>query len=89
MRPCSQTGKRGVEIDIKTRIERQGATLQLQDVDFVVSVEVDLAETVLIQEVVCHDYTLLIVRQQEIMRRRARTKVHRRENRRVSPLLNM
>src|ERR1043165_9701125 len=68
MRSGAQPRKGGVEVEFKSFVQRQVITIKIENVHLVVSIKVDPAKVVLVQEVV-RDYGPPVVgRQHEHMR---------------------
>src|SRR5262245_16282075 len=84
MRPGRTGLERGVEIEIKTRIENEPVPEDARHVHLSVAVTMHLAEVVLVEEIVRHDEPSLVARQRQVVGPRVWSEVERREQAWVS-----
>src|SRR5262249_4251212 len=80
MRPRWSCQECRIEIQVEPRIQRQAVTRHLNHVDLVITLEVNLAEIVFIQEVVGHHQALVVVSQYNVMWTSTYPKIHEGSN---------
>ena len=64
-----------VEVQVEARVNPKMRAIHLDHVDLMVTLEVDLAEPVFVEEVVHHYETLVVVGQQQVVRSRVQAEV--------------
>ena len=73
---AARRAERGVEVDRRElRVDRETAVRDLEDVDLVVALEVELAEAVLVEEVVRHDEALVVLGEVDVVRTGAEAEI--------------
>src|SRR5262249_3449162 len=80
MWPRLNAGESGAEVQLKAGIQGQPVILHVNNVDLVVTIEMNNAGASFIEEVIGYHQALLVTREQQIMRGGTRAKVYDRYN---------